>query len=634
MYRKIKNYIVLAFLSMTSQLSSAQTVVPVEEIDAYENAIYADNAVGSPGQPVTISINMKNATIATGYSFYLELPTDIDPNSVSIKKSTTRKADEVSQSKAVQSDGSIMVVAYASDGQPFSGNDGEVVTASFTVPETMEVGEYTVVIKKAEISKNGVPIGVDETFVSTLTVTNEENNYEEGYSLQLHPFKAINGQDYDEEAESGNLFVELQFQNIASVSNLEFDILLPDGVTIGSYLYNAGTPKKPVWVEVYDPYYAGNYTSEEIFPSAEDNEDGTIHVISEDAIFQPSTSLVSVISLPITVDESVSDGIYNIEILNIVADGTISIAPYSADIYIGANPTATPDQNGAVEYHGNYDDADALDLLNASLPANGVTAIDLTAVTAVAEGKTINTANNPNALILTKTDLGLANDANVVVDGTCANLVLTDKKPFYNTKAFTALSASYTREMPDHKWGTLVLPFEAKANETAQVYTMIDVTTGGDGVMTFEKAESSAAYVPCIIKKLGGDAVTFTAANASIAVTGGTNSMSAATSVDGWSLVGTMSELDFTIGAESLYFINGDHFWKAKTSLHVDPFRAYFNTSGPAPAKFRIAEGTNGIEVIETEQQMAPVYNMQGIRVNVPQNGQVMISESKMFIVK
>lgn len=616
--------------------------------DDPNNVLYVNPVTCQAGTQATLDVYMKNEDAnISGFQFDLYLP-----EGFTVDYSTDKYGERVIS--AVMSDdrfnpakftfstsfpetGSyqhLTVLCYSSSDGKVIGNDGVVATVTLNVDEGLAAGDYSFTLKNTVTSTKANTYMKTTDINGTITVTNEENNYEEGYSLQLHPFKAINGQDYDEEAESGNLFVELQFQNIASVSNLEFDILLPDGVTIGSYLYNAGTPKKPVWVEVYDPYYAGNYTSEEIFPSAEDNEDGTIHVISEDAIFQPSTSLVSVISLPITVDESVSDGIYNIEILNIVADGTISIAPYSADIYIGANPTATPDQNGVVEYHGNYDDSDAMDLLNASLPAEGVTAIDLTAVTAVAEGKTINTANNPNALILTKTDLGLANEANVVVDGTCANLVLTDKKPFYNTKAFTALSASYTREMTDHMWGTLVLPFEAKTNETAQVYTMIDVTTGGDGVMTFEKAESSDAYVPCVIKKLGGDAVTFTAVDATIAVTGGTSSMTVATDVDGWSLVGTMSELDFTIGAESLYFINGDRFWKAKTSLHVDPFRAYFNTTGAAPAKFRIAEGTNGIEVIETEQQMAPVYNMQGIRVNEPQNGQVMISESKMFIVK
>lgn len=604
-----------------------------------DNVLAIENIQAKSGSQVNLSVLMNNSDDITAFSFDLYLPdgilvsTHTDNKGKEVPDVTlTDRADDQTITTNYK-DGYYSIAVLSLSSSSFGGNTGSVCDIKLNVAENVEDGEYEILINNIELTNPNNTIYNPDEITCTLSIAKDGDIYDEGYSLQLHPFKVINGQEYDVEAESGNLFFELQFQNSVSVSNLEFDIQLPDGVTIGSYLYNAGTPKKPNWIEVYDPYYAGDYSSEDIFPTAEDNEDGTIHVISEDAVFQPVSSLVSVISLPIAVDESVSEGIYNIEILNIVANGTINIAPYSTDIYIGNKPTASPSSNGMVAYHGNYNDGNAMALLNASLPTEGVTTIDLSAVTAVPDGVSIDTSKNPNALILTETDLGLGNDANVVIDGQCENLVLTDMQPFFNTKEFTANIASYSRTMENHHWGTLCLPFMAKTNTTAQVYNMTDVSSGGEGVMTVEETDAVTAYLPCIIKKLDGDVVTFTDNDVTIPATAA-NTMSTETGVQGWTLKGTMNALKFEISDQSLYFINSDCFWKAKNELTIAPFRAYFETSGSAPAKFRIEDGSNGIEEIMNDEKIDVNYDLQGRIVKATQSGQIYIQHANKFLVK
>lgn len=145
-----------------------------ELVSNLNNTLYASDTDGRAGDEVSIPISMKNEVIATGYSFSLELPAAIDPNTVSIKKSTARKAGEVSLTKAVQTDGTIKVVAYTTDGQPFSGNNGEVATVAFNIPQDMPDGDYDIVVKNVEISQNGTAIKPNVPVTSKLLVEHYE----------------------------------------------------------------------------------------------------------------------------------------------------------------------------------------------------------------------------------------------------------------------------------------------------------------------------------------------------------------------------------------------------------------------------------------------------------------------------
>lgn len=311
-------------------------------------------------------------------------------------------------------------------------------------------------------------------------------------------------------------------------------------------------------------------------------------------------------------------------------DGSyIYLPPYTADIYVGVtNPVATPDENGAVAFHGNYADESTQTLMTEALMSNDITTINLSEVTAATKIE----PQNPNAIIRCTKDLGL-DQPNVVIGDVCANLVLTDGHAFRNTEEFTANTASYSRTMTNHSWGTLCLPFAATSTN-ANVYTLNSVTTGADGEMKFTQAAAAAveANTPCVIKKDAED-VTFAASNVMVGATPAESK--AGTGAPDWTLNGTTIDLNFTTDLSSLYFINGDQFWQASNSLHVAPFRAYFNgPAGSLQAKFRITEETNGIETIENEAEAGVIYDLQGRAVEAAQAGQIYVQGAKKFVVK
>jgi len=148
----------------------------IEEYDindpygSYENAIYVKDDVLRTGTTATLPIYMKNKEAATGYEFSIILPQGINASDVVLKKSTARKADEMSFSSALQADGTIKVICYSTDGQPFAGNDGEIATLTMPIPDDLKAGDYPLLIDKIEITNNGKATVVYDQLYTNLTV--------------------------------------------------------------------------------------------------------------------------------------------------------------------------------------------------------------------------------------------------------------------------------------------------------------------------------------------------------------------------------------------------------------------------------------------------------------------------------
>lgn len=66
-------------------------------------------------------------------------------------------------------DGSRYILAYTSKDATVGGNDGEIATITLNIPETMEPGDYPIIIKNTELSKDGSST-VIEYVQSTLKV--------------------------------------------------------------------------------------------------------------------------------------------------------------------------------------------------------------------------------------------------------------------------------------------------------------------------------------------------------------------------------------------------------------------------------------------------------------------------------
>lgn len=254
-----------------------------------------------------------------------------------------------------------------------------------------------------------------------------------------------------------------------------------------------------------------------------------------------------------------------------------------------------------------------------------VTSIDATGMTNVTAAKL--TSANPNCLFIANAGK-LSNANNVIVDGTCANLVLTDGHPFaVPGDHFTATSASYTTTInATAQAGTLALPFAAAIPEGVKAYTLF--YTGNDKA-TASEVTSIEANAPVLLN--GSGEVTFTGADTwvTIAPTNGLNT-----------LVGVYEETTVPTGDYVLQ--NGEDgvgFYKvsAEDPITINPFRAYLTTWGAGAAKVRViyeAEDATAITSLEAQDVVnETIYNLNGMRISHPTKG-IYIKNGKKFIVK
>ena len=243
------------------------------------------------------------------------------------------------------------------------------------------------------------------------------------------------------------------------------------------------------------------------------------------------------------------------------------------------------------------------------------TCFDVTGVSG--SGITLDAAN-PNALFIANEGT-LANTKNVIVDGVCANLELTDKYPFMAPAAFTATAAKFTKTV-DSDYATMLIPFGASVPSDVEAYEI----TGNDGdVLTTNKVESVEANKPVMLKNNG--TFEFTAEGVEIAKTaeaaqnnGLLNGVYAATAVP----------------TENTYVLQkqGDdvNFYKAISGLTINPFRAYLTTAAAAARlTFDFNEAT-GIKTVKTTEG-TEVYNLQGVRVANPTKGLYIVNGKKVI---
>ena len=125
-------------------------------------------------------------------------------------------------------------------------------------------------------------------------------------------------------------------------------------------------------------------------------------------------------------------------------------------------------ENGVHYYYGKWEANDVASELTNETPI-----LDLTKATI--NGTVAIKATNKNGLVYTNSVNSLSGiDNNIVKDGICANLMLTDGYPFTATKNFKATKATYTMTaIADGKFGTLVLPFAAQLPADGKAYGLI-----------------------------------------------------------------------------------------------------------------------------------------------------------------
>ena len=240
------------------------------------------------------------------------------------------------------------------------------------------------------------------------------------------------------------------------------------------------------------------------------------------------------------------------------------------------------------------------------------TYIDATGIT----GASLLTSANPNCVFTANAGM-LTNTQNVIVDGTCANLVLTDGKPFALPTSASATEASYTRTMPN-TFGTICLPFAVSSDENVQYYTTDGVV---NGALQLEEAANVAAGTPAIVFAEGK----------SLSING-SGTLAVAGEADGDAqLIGSFAEqvIDVTEDAsknyKNYYGIANNQFTKAISTLTVKPFRAYLTTTASSPAKLRLGIADDEASAISAltadDATVKAIYNASGAKQQCLQKG-------------
>ena len=243
----------------------------------------------------------------------------------------------------------------------------------------------------------------------------------------------------------------------------------------------------------------------------------------------------------------------------------------------------------------------------ASIDATGISGEDLDAVS---DGLT-----NPNALIYA--DAGATGAAaNDIVDGTCANLTITEGNAFHAPKAFTATQVSYDRAFKfgnNNYVSSFVLPFAMNTNDVdGKVYKFNAVN--GDNVNFTEVTGQLEANTPYLIvanseypfSKALAKEVKIEATPEKMEVT--------ASNAPSFAHIGSYNTTKVTSGNGTTYYgYTGGNFVKANNGT-LNPFRTLIKATGTTATQFslKLDGEVTGIIGVNTELGKVDVYNLEG----------------------
>jgi hypothetical protein len=253
------------------------------------------------------------------------------------------------------------------------------------------------------------------------------------------------------------------------------------------------------------------------------------------------------------------------------------------------------------------------------------TYLDLSKYAMVVTDLTSNMPVSSNLLVKVKSGSSITG-TNIINNGVCESLVLTDGQPFGYTADFTATAASYERTVAN-TFGTICLPYAVSSNEDVQYYTLNRVS----GTTLYLTAQDEIeAGVPAVFEMLkGGTTLTANAASASVV-----GSVPAAVNPQ---LIGTFNTVVITgDDLENSYYISKDKFYQASNSITVNPFRAYFTYTAPSSVKMfnlSVEEEETAIErlVPTLSEGEGVVYNLSGQRLNKMQKGINIVNGKKVL---
>ncbi|MBO4593297.1 MAG: leucine-rich repeat protein [Bacteroidaceae bacterium] len=208
-------------------------------------------------------------------------------------------------------------------------------------------------------------------------------------------------------------------------------------------------------------------------------------------------------------------------------------------------------------------------------------------------------AAESNLLVTVSPTSGITG-TNIINDGVCSNLVITDGKPFSAPSDFTATEATYTRNM-SNQWGTVCLPYAVSSSAAVKYYNITGVE---NGALVVSELATLPAGTPALVCKLTGDGITATATNAPISATINNTTGSV-------TMYGVFEQTQ--VNDASAYYIKDNKFWKCNNYFNCGAFRAYFTISGSTSPSFSILIGDDDPTAIGSVTADGDAANAAGI---------------------
>ena len=146
---------------------SMMTYADNTDLSTVANTIYIDSLTAMSSKTVTLSVKMKNEVKVEGLQFRLVLPEGLSVKTVpdtAVYLGVDRVdiSSRYSLEKAIQDDGSLIVMIASLERKIFSGTDGEVCTVKVQVPLDIAPDSYPIYIRDIVLSDNqDIPVSYD-----------------------------------------------------------------------------------------------------------------------------------------------------------------------------------------------------------------------------------------------------------------------------------------------------------------------------------------------------------------------------------------------------------------------------------------------------------------------------------------
>jgi protein tyrosine/serine phosphatase len=240
------------------------------------------------------------------------------------------------------------------------------------------------------------------------------------------------------------------------------------------------------------------------------------------------------------------------------------------------------------------------------------TSVDLSGYVFDEEALTDNMPDGSNLLVTVPAESGITGQ-NIICDGVCESLVLTDGSDFGNPVKFNATQATYTTNVNTYK--TVIIPFKATVPEGFTASDAVDVT---GTVINLEETSTIYASSPVLVE--GNGLMVLTASNVNVEAN--------ETDLTNGLFCGVYKATPATEDSYVLQSQNGvmGFYHVGEVKPTIGAFRAYLNVPASEVKVYTFAkEDATGISELQTSDIRlhvdGTVYNIAGQRVNKVQKG-------------